>query len=68
MQQKGRTVPISLQDKLNKDLDRPIEAKIIIKQQECSDQNFLSPIVIRVKKDGTIKLALELRELNKQVH
>ena len=31
-------------------------------------QIFLSPIVITVKKDGSVKLALELREVKKQVH
>ena len=40
----------------------------IVKLQECSDKFFVSPIVITVKKDGSIKLALESRELNKQVH
>ena len=28
----------------------------------------MSPIVITVKKDGSVKLALESRELNKHVH
>ena len=32
------------------------------------DKNCVSPIVITVKKDGSVKLALESRELNKQVH
>ena len=36
--------------------------------KECSDRYFVSPIVITVKKDGSVKLALESRELNKQVH
>ena len=36
--------------------------------EECSDEYFVSPIVITVKKDGSVKLALESRELNKQVH
>ena len=40
----------------------------IVKLQECSDKYFVSTIVITVKKDGSIKLALESRELNKQVH
>ena len=39
-----------------------------MKLQECSDKYFVSPIVITVKKDGSKKLALESRELNKQVH
>ena len=40
----------------------------ITKLQECSDTYFVSSIVITVKKDGGIKLALESREPNKQVH
>ena len=31
-------------------------------------QIFCVPIVITVKKDGSVKLALESRELNKQMH
>ena len=34
---------------------------------ECSDENSVSPIVITVKKAGSVKLALKSRELNKQV-
>ena len=40
----------------------------IEKLEECSDKYFVSPIVKTVKKDGSVKLALESRELNKQVH
>ena len=40
----------------------------IEKLGECSDKYFVSPIVITVKKDGSVRLALESRELNKQVH
>ena len=43
------------------------QKRTIINLQECSDKNFVSPIVITVKKDGSIKLALESGELNKQV-
>ena len=68
IQQKGRRVPISLQDKVDKKIHRLINEGHIVKLQECSDKYFVSPIVITVKKDGSIKLALESRELNKQVH
>ena len=40
----------------------------IEKLEECSDKYFVSPIVITVKKDGSVKLSLESKELNKQVH
>ena len=68
IQQKGLRVPISLQDKVDKEIDRLIKEGHTIKLQECSDKYFVSPIVITVKKNGSIKLALESRELNKQVH
>ena len=35
---------------------------------ECWDKYFVSPIVITVKNDRSVKLAFESRELNKQVH
>ena len=40
----------------------------IQKMEKCSDKYFISPIVITVKKNGSVKLALESGELNKQVH
>ena len=61
-------MPISAQNKVDKEIDRLIKEGHIIILQQCSDKYFVSPIVITVKKDGSIKLALELRALNKQVH
>ena len=61
-------MPISLQDKVDKETDRLIKEGHITKLQECSDKYFVSPIVITVRKDGRIKLALESGEPNKQVH
>ena len=34
----------------------------------CSDQYFIAPIVIAVKRDQTIKLALDSKTLNKSIH
>ena len=68
IQQKRRRVPISLQDKVDKEIHRLMNEGHIVKLQECSDKYFVSPIIITVKKDASIKLALESRELNKQVH
>ena len=68
IQPKGRRVPISLQEKVDKEINQLINEGHITKLQECSDKYFVSPIVITVKKDGSIKLALESRELNKQLH
>ena len=40
----------------------------IEKLQECSDKNFISPIVITVKQDKSVKLALDSKVLNKAIH
>ena len=40
----------------------------IEKLQECSDKKFISPIVITVKKDQSVKLALDSKNLNKAIH
>ena len=68
IQQKGRKVPITLQDKVDKEIDKLLRQGHIEKLNECSDKYFVSPIVVTVKKDGSVKLALESRELNKQNH
>ena len=53
---KGRRVPISLQDKVDKEIDRLIKEGQIIKLQEYSDKYLVSPIIITVKNNGSIKL------------
>ena len=68
VQQKGRRLPVTLQEKLDKEIDKLLAQGHIEKLKERSDRYFDSPIVITVKKDGFVKLALESRELNKQVH
>ena len=40
----------------------------IEKLNECSDINFISPMVITVKKDKSVKLALDSKVLNKAIH
>ena len=57
-----------MQEKVDTEIDKLLKQGQIEKLTECSDKYFVSPIVITVKKDGSVKLALESRELNKQVH
>ena len=66
--QKGRRVPINLLDKVSDELKKLTEQGHIEKLQECSDKNFISPIVITVKKDKSVKLALDSKILNKAIH
>ena len=48
--QKGRRVPINLLDKVSDELRKLSDQGHIEKLNEGSDQNFISPIVITVKK------------------
>ena len=66
--QKGRRVPINLQPLVNIELKKLLDEKHIIKLNSCSDKNFISPIVITVKRDKTVKLALDSKILNKSIH
>ena len=68
IQQKGRRVPITLQDKVDQEISKLLQQVHIEKLEECSDKKLVSPIVITVKRDGSVKVALESRDLNKQVH
>ena len=66
--QKGRRIPINLQEKVNTELRKLLAEKHIIKLSSCPDKYFISPIVDTVKKDQTIKLALDSKVLNKAIH
>ena len=67
-QQKGKKVPIHLQPKLKIELAKLLNEGHIEKLTNCSDQFFISPIVITVKNDQSIKIALDSKILNKSIH
>ena len=66
--QKGRKVPIHLQPKVKIELEKLLNEGHIEKLTNCSDQFFISPIVITVKKDQSMKIALDSKILNKAIH
>ena len=66
--QKGRRVPINLQDRVKSEVKKLLEEGHIEKLKNCSDQYFISSRVITVKRDQTIKLALDSKILNKSIH
>ena len=66
--QKGRRLPINLQDKVNKELKKLLDEKHIIKLSICPDKYFISPIVVTIKEDQSIKLALDSKKLKKAIH
>ena len=66
--ERGRRVPINLQERANCEIRKLPEEEHRKKLKNCSDQYFISPIVITVKRDQTIKLALDSKILNKTIH
>ena len=68
IQQKGRRIPIHLQERIEAELNKFIDQKHVIKLDKCSDKQFISPIVITFKKDQTVKLALDSKKINKYIH
>ncbi len=66
-QQKGRRIPIALQEKVADEITRLMKEGHIKKLKSCNEDQFISPIVITVKKDGSLKLALDSKKLNEWV-
>ena len=67
-QHKGRRVPLHLLDKVEQEPQKLIDEKQIIKLDKCSDELFISPVVITVQKDKTVKIALDSKKLNDTIH
>ena len=62
-------MPIHLQPEVKIELEKLLNRGHIEKLTNCSNQFFISPIVITVKKDQSIKIALDSKKiLNKAIH
>ncbi len=66
-QQKDRHIPLALQNRVAEEIERLINAGHIERLQSFTDDQFISPIVITVQRDGSLTLALDSKELNKMV-
>ena len=66
-QQKGRRVSIQLQKAVDEEIGRFLKEGHIEKINEIKDDVFIQPTVITVKKDGSLKIAIDARALNKAV-
>ena len=66
--QKGRWVPLHLETQLEEELRKLQNNEHITKLEKCSDEFFISPIVITVKKDKSIKLAMDSKTIIKAIH
>ena len=63
----GRRITLRLIDKVEEELKKIKDEKQIIKVDKCSDAYFISPVVITVKHDKSIRIAPELNQLNNTI-
>ena len=68
IQEKGRRIPIHIQDKVQTELEKLLKEGHIEKLDKCTSDCFIAPIVITVKKDNSIKLALDAKPINRQLY
>ena len=68
LQQRGRRIPIHIQEKVENEIQSLIDQGHIIRLDKCSNHHFISLIVITVKKDQSIKLAMDSKQINKSIH
>ena len=66
-QQKGRRIPIQLQKAVDDEIKRLLKEGHIEKIDEIKDNVFIQPTVITVKKDRSVKIALDARALNQAI-
>ena len=62
--QKTRPIPYHLQKDVKNELDRLIKSGHLERLETIEEDCFVSPVVITVKKDKTVKIALDARKLN----
>ena len=67
-QHKGRRVLIHLIDKVEKEPEKKSKTNKLSNLKKSSDEYLISPVVITIKSDNSIKLALDSRELNDAIH
>ena len=64
IQQKGRPISNYLQDQLTDEIKRLIKNGYLERATEKTEDCFVSPAVTTVKKDKSVKIALDSRKLN----
>ena len=64
VKQKARPIPLHLQKDGGKELERLIKTGHLEKVKHVDEDCFVSPVVITVKNDKSVKIALDSRKLN----
>ena len=57
-----------IQDKVGVEIQKFIQEGHVVKLNNCTKEHFKSPIVIKAKKDGSVKLAMDAKPMNDQIH
>ena len=57
-----------IQDKVGLEIQKLIREGHVVKLNKCTSEHFISPIVITAKKDGSVKLAMDAKPMNDQIH
>ena len=68
IQEKGRRIPIHIQEKMQAELSNLLSEGHITKPDKCTSDCFIAPIVITVKKDDSIILVLDAKPINRQLY
>ena len=66
-QQKGRRIPIQLQEQVDKEIKKLLKEGHIEKVKKVQDDVFIQPTVVTVKKDKSVKIALYAWALNQSI-
>ena len=64
VKQKARLIPLHLQEEVGRELEKLIETGHLEKVKHVDEDCFVSPLVITVKSDKSVKIALDSRKLN----
>ena len=65
--QQGRRMPIQLQKAVDEEIGRLLKECHIEKINEIKNDVFIQPTVITVKKDRSVKIALDARAINQAI-
>ena len=64
VKQKARPIPLHLQEDVGRELEKLVRAGHLEKVNNVDEDCFVSPVVITVKNDKSVKVALDSRKLN----
>ena len=64
IKQKARPIPLHLQEAVGNEIEKLTKSGHLERVKQVDEDCFVSPVVITVKKDKSVKIALDSRKLN----